>query len=66
MEITKATAEKAAHIRADFSTFKSMDAMQLAAAKTNGCDVFLTNDMQLRQFSGIQCCMVEDWSGQKG
>ncbi len=66
VEITKATAEKAAHIRADFSTFKSMDAMQLAAAKTNGCDVFLTNDKQLRQFSGIQCCMVEDWSGQKG
>ena len=40
-EATKETAEKAAHIRAEFSTFKSMDAIQLAAAKMNGCDVFL-------------------------
>ncbi len=59
-DITKSTAEKAAQIRAGFPSFKSMDAMQLAAAQINGCDVFLTNDKQLRQFTEIQCYLVED------
>ncbi len=59
--ITVEIAKKAAAIRAHFPHFKGMDAMQLATAITAGCDMFLTNDKQLRQFSEIKCITVEEW-----
>ena len=59
--ITIEIAKKAAAIRAQFPHFKGMDALQLAAAATAGCDIFLTNDKQLRQFSEIKCIIVEEW-----
>ena len=54
-------AEKAAEIRAQYTSFKAMDALQLAAAMSMGCDTFLTNDKQLKQFSELNCVTVEDW-----
>ena len=41
-------AEKIAKIRAEYKGFKTMDAIQLAAACQTGCDLILTNDKQLR------------------
>ena len=38
-----------------------MDALQLATAVQEDCDVFLTNDKQLCQFKEIKCITVEDW-----
>ena len=38
-----------------------MDALQLASAITNNCDLFLTNDRQLRQIEEIKCVMLEEW-----
>ncbi len=35
-----------------------MDALQLATACIMGCDLFLTNDKQLRQFKEIKCVTV--------
>lgn len=52
-------AKEAAGIRAEYKTFKSMDALQLAAAALMGCDLFLTNDKQLKQFAGIRCITVD-------
>lgn len=37
-----------------------MDAIQLAVACLEGCDLFLTNDKQLRQFKEIKCITVEE------
>lgn len=54
-------ARKAARIRAEYKNFKGMDALQLATACVHGCDVFLTNDKQLRQFKEIKCITVDDW-----
>ena len=54
------TAVKAAAIRAKYAHFKSMDALQLAAAVTMGCDVFLTNDKQLKQFDEINCYTIDE------
>lgn len=56
MEIAK----KAAQIRAEYRYFKAMDALQLATACITGCDLFLTNDKQLRQFEEIKCITVEE------
>lgn len=61
VEIDVNIAKKAAEIRAEYKTFKAMDALQLATAICHGCDVFLTNDNQLRQFKELKCVTVEDW-----
>ena len=53
-------AEYAARIRAEYPAFKAMDALQLATAHIEGCDAFLTNDKQLRQFHSLNCIMVEE------
>ena len=54
-------ANKAAKIRAEYRDFKAMDSLQLAAAIESGCDVFLTNDKQLKQCSLIKCITLEEW-----
>lgn len=54
-------AVKAAKIRAEYKYFKPMDSFQLAAATLHGCDLFLTNDRQLKQFQEINCVTVEEW-----
>ncbi len=58
--INQDIAKKAAQIRAEYKGFKAMDAIQLAVACIMGCDLFLTNDKQLRQFKEIKCIMVDE------
>ena len=60
MSINKSIAVKAAQIRAEYKHFKTMDALQLATACMTGCDLFLTNDKQLRQFTEIKCMTVDE------
>ena len=59
--ITLEIAQKAARIRAKYKDIKGMDALQLATAVIGGCDLFLTNDRQLRQYDEIKCVMLEEW-----
>ena len=59
-DIDKKIAEKAAQIRAEYKFFKTMDSLQLAMACVMGCDLFLTNDKQLKQFKEIKCITVEE------
>lgn len=58
--IDEAVAKKAAQIRAEYRHFKGMDALQLASACLTGCDTFLTNDKQLKQFSELKVVLVEE------
>lgn len=60
IEINQEIAKKAALIRAEYKSFKSMDAIQLAAACFSKCDLFLTNDKQLKQFQEVRCLTVEE------
>ena len=60
VSINEKMAETAAQIRAKYSGIKSMDALQLASAIISGCDVFLTNDKQLRQVEEMQVLLVDD------
>ncbi len=59
VDITKPIAKKAAQIRADYAKFKAMDALQLAAAVMCECDIFLTNDKQLRQFQEVKVITLD-------
>lgn len=61
IDIDIAIAKAAAVIRAEYKDFKAMDSIQLAAALQSGCDLFLTNDNQLRQFKQLRCITVEEW-----
>lgn len=58
--IEEKIADKAAQIRAEYKFFKTMDALQLATACITGCELFLTNDKQLRQFREIRCITLDD------
>lgn len=60
IKIDEAIAKKAAKIRAEYKSFKAMDALQLAVACLTQCDLFLTNDKQLRQFTEIKCITVDE------
>jgi len=62
VEIGQEVAKKAAQIRAEYRGFKAMDALQLAVACLSGCDLFLTNDKQLKQFKEIRCITIEELS----
>lgn len=58
--IDEKVADKASQIRAQYPKFKSMDALQLAVAHHTQCDLFFTNDKQLRQFNEIKVYTIED------
>ena len=58
--IDKRIAKKAAQIRAEYQSFKAMDALQLAVALLTSCDLFLANDKRLRQFKEIKCITVDE------
>ena len=53
-------ADKAAQIQAGYKFFKTMDALLLATACITGCELFLTNDKQLKQFREIRCITLDD------
>ena len=53
-------AEEAARIRAKYKGFKTMDALQLAAAKISGCDAFVSNDLQLKQYEDVTVLVVDE------
>ena len=59
-KIDELTAVKAAQIRADYPYFKTADSLQLASACVADCNLFLSNDKQLRQFNEINCVILEE------
>lgn len=60
INIDNEIAEQAAKIRGQFKHFKAMDALQLAAAIVSQCDMFFTNDKQLKQEKELPCITVDD------
>ena len=53
-------AEQGAKIRGMYKNFNAMDALQIATAIISGCDMFFTNDKQLRQEKELPCITMED------
>lgn len=60
IEIDCEIAEQAAKLRGKFRHFKAMDSLQIAAAKVSKCDMFFTNDKQLRQEKELPCMTMDD------
>lgn len=53
-------AEQGAKIRGKYKAFKAMDALQIATAIVSGCDMFFTNDKQLRQEKELPYMTIDD------
>lgn len=60
VDINFKIAEQGAKIRGQYKNFKAMDALQIATAIVSGCDMFFTNDKQLRQEKELPCMTMED------
>lgn len=60
MDIDSTIAEEGAKIRGRYKNFKAMDALQVATALVKKCDMFFTNDKQLRQEKELPCMTMED------
>jgi predicted nucleic acid-binding protein len=60
IEINKEIAEKSASIKSQYKFFKTADSLQLATALVHNCELFITNDKQLRQFSDIETLILDD------
>lgn len=60
VDINSAIAEYGAKIRSQYQYFKAMDALQIATAIISGCDMFFTNDKQLRQEKELPCMTMDD------
>ncbi len=60
VDINSTIAEQGAKIRGQYKYFKAMDALQIATAIVSGCDMFFTNDKQLRQEKELSCMTIDD------
>lgn len=60
VDIDSNIAEQGAKIRGKYKHFKAMDALQLATAIISECDMFFTNDKQLRQEKELPCMTMDD------
>lgn len=60
LDIDKEAASQGAMVRAEFKDFKGMDALLIGAALSSGCELFLTNDKQLRQEKKIKCITLDE------
>ena len=60
VDIDSTIAEEGAKIRGQYKGFKAMDALQIAAAVISECDMFFTNDKQLRREKELPCMTMED------
>ena len=61
IEISEGTAEAAGQLRGRYSFLKTVDAIQLAAAIEVGTEVFLTNDVKLKQFNELKVIILRDY-----
>ena len=60
VDIDSTIAEQGAKIRGQYKNFKAMDALQIATAIVKKCDMFFTNDKQLRQEKELPCMTMDD------
>ena len=58
--LTSTITKTAAKLRAKYKGLKGMDAIHIATSIYYNCDIFLTNDAQLKQVSEDNILLVDD------
>ncbi len=61
LEISEGIAERAGRLRGKYPHFKTIDAVQIAAAIDVEADAFLTNDKGLRRIEEAKVVVLEDY-----
>ena len=54
-------ARAAARLRSEYATLRTPDAVQVAAAMIGECGTFVTNDKRLRNISGVNHVLLDDY-----
>jgi predicted nucleic acid-binding protein len=62
IEITDTIAITAAELRGRYTFLKTMDALQLAAAREAGADAFVTNDAKLKRVKALNVIVLGDYA----
>lgn len=65
VNVDSEVAEQGAKLRGQYKNFKAMDALQIATAVISGCDMFFTNDKQLRQEKELPCLTLDEWENEQ-
>ncbi len=60
-EISFDIAEKAGRLRGKYTSLKTLDALQIAAASYMEIDAFVTNDLRLKQVDEIRMIVLKDF-----
>lgn len=60
LEPTRAVSKLAAKLRAKYPALKGMDALHISTSVYYNCDMFFTNDSQLKQVSEANIVLVDD------
>ena len=60
VDINLETAEISSSLRAKYESLKSFDALQLASAISNNCNVFVTNDKRLKTITEINVLTMDE------
>lgn len=60
LNIDSKIAINAARLRSKYEKIKAMDALQISACEIEECDLFLTNDNQLKKIREINCKLVSE------
>ena len=61
LDISADIAEKAGIIRGHYTNIKTMDAIQISSALSIEADLFLTNDIKLKQVKEIKILVLKDF-----
>lgn len=61
IEISEGIADAAGKLRGRYPVLRTIDALQIAAALEIGAEVFLTNDMKLRQIKELKIMVLKDY-----
>jgi predicted nucleic acid-binding protein len=61
LNISPEIAESAGHLRAKYNSLRTMDAIQLSAAIKAEVDIFVTNDIKLKQVTEVRVIVLNDY-----
>jgi predicted nucleic acid-binding protein len=62
VDLTRDQLRTAARLRAQHSTLRAPDALQLAAAVGTGCASFITNDRRMPAPHGLRLLQLSEWA----
>ncbi len=61
IEISESIAEKAGRLRGQYSSLRTIDAIQISVAIDVGAEIFITNDKKLQQIKEIKVLILKDY-----